>query len=95
VNDLPAAMGQACQALRPDGVFLASMLGGHTLRELRVALQLAEQEREVGGRCVCVCVCVVSLCAAVLGCCSIRISAARPPTPFFLASLHRSPPLMN
>jgi NADH dehydrogenase [ubiquinone] 1 alpha subcomplex assembly factor 5 len=47
VNDLPGAMQQACQALKPDGVFLASMLGGNTLKELRVALQLAEQEREV------------------------------------------------
>lgn len=49
MNDLPGAMQQACRALKPDGVFLASMLGGHTLKELRVALQLAEQEREVGG----------------------------------------------
>lgn len=40
-------MAQACQVLKPNGVFLASMLGGNTLRELRVALQLAEQEREV------------------------------------------------
>lgn len=47
VNDLPGAMQQACRALKPDGVFLASMLGGNTLKELRVALQLAEQEREV------------------------------------------------
>lgn len=46
VNDLPGAMAQARQTLKPNGVFLASMLGGHTLRELRVALQLAEQERE-------------------------------------------------
>lgn len=48
INDLPSAMGQACQVLKPDGVFLASMLGGSTLKELRVALQLAEQEREGG-----------------------------------------------
>lgn len=47
VNDLPGAMAQARQALKPDGVFLAAMLGGNTLKELRVALQLAEQEREV------------------------------------------------
>lgn len=48
VNDLPGAMRQAQAVLKPDGVFLASMLGGHTLKELRVALQLAEQEREGG-----------------------------------------------
>jgi len=41
-------MRQACQALKPDGVLLASMLGGNTLKELRIALQLAEQEREGG-----------------------------------------------
>jgi len=41
-------MTQACQALKPDGVLLASMLGGNTLKELRIALQLAEQEREGG-----------------------------------------------
>lgn len=48
INDLPHAMRQACQALKPDGVLLASMLGGNTLKELRIALQLAEQEREGG-----------------------------------------------
>ncbi len=48
VNDLPGAMRQAHDVLKPDGVFLASMLGGHTLKELRVALQLAEHEREGG-----------------------------------------------
>ena len=48
VNDLPGALTQAREALRPDGVLLASMLGGHTLRELRIAMQLAEMEREVG-----------------------------------------------
>lgn len=37
------------QSLKPDGVFLASMLGGTTLTELRIALQLAEMEREVRG----------------------------------------------
>ena len=35
---------QVLTALKPDGVFLGSMFGGETLFELRVALQLAEQE---------------------------------------------------
>jgi NADH dehydrogenase [ubiquinone] 1 alpha subcomplex assembly factor 5 len=48
VNDLPQAMTQVRGVLKPDGVFLASMLGGTSLRELRIALQLAETEREVG-----------------------------------------------
>jgi NADH dehydrogenase [ubiquinone] 1 alpha subcomplex assembly factor 5 len=34
--------------LQPDGMFLASMLGGDTLRELRNACHLAEEEREGG-----------------------------------------------
>lgn len=48
INDLPGAMTQARDVLKPDGVFLASMFGGNTLKELRVAFQLAEQEREGG-----------------------------------------------
>jgi NADH dehydrogenase [ubiquinone] 1 alpha subcomplex assembly factor 5 len=47
VNDLPGALVQACRALKPDGLFLASMLGGETLRELRAVL--LEAELEVAG----------------------------------------------
>lgn len=47
-NDLPGALIQIRQALKPDGVFLGSMYGGDTLFELRTSLQLAEQEREGG-----------------------------------------------
>lgn len=39
---------QVREALRPDGFFLAGLLGGDTLFELRTALQVAEQEREGG-----------------------------------------------
>ena len=42
VNDLPGALIQARRALRPDGLFLASLLGGETLHELRAALMEAE-----------------------------------------------------
>ena len=42
VNDLPGALLQARRALRPDGLFLAAMLGGETLRELRQCLLEAE-----------------------------------------------------
>lgn len=42
INDLPGALVQMRHALRPDGLFLASMLGGETLRELRIALMEAE-----------------------------------------------------
>ncbi len=48
VNDLPGALIQARRALKPDGLFLASMLGGKTLHELRTALYAAETEVEGG-----------------------------------------------
>jgi NADH dehydrogenase [ubiquinone] 1 alpha subcomplex assembly factor 5 len=32
VNDLPGAMSQCRTALKPDGLFLAAMFGGETLR---------------------------------------------------------------
>ena len=35
VNDLPGCLVQARRALKPDGLFLAVILGGETLRELR------------------------------------------------------------
>ncbi|MGC2854528.1 methyltransferase domain-containing protein [Novispirillum sp. DQ9] len=48
VNDLPGLLVQARRALRPDGLFLAAMLGGDTLRELRDSLAEAEIEGEGG-----------------------------------------------
>ena len=48
VNDLPGALIQANRALKPDGLFLAAMLGGDTLTELRQALLQAEMQ-ETGG----------------------------------------------
>ncbi|XP_057536560.1 putative methyltransferase At1g22800, mitochondrial [Amaranthus tricolor] len=47
-NDLPGAMIQCRMALKPDGLFLAAILGGETLKELRVACTLAQMEREGG-----------------------------------------------
>lgn len=44
VNDLPGALIQIRRALKPDGLFLAALLGGDTLRELREAWFLAEDE---------------------------------------------------
>src|SRR5579862_8290919 len=37
VNDLPGALVQIRQALKPDGLFLAALFGGDTLSELREA----------------------------------------------------------
>ncbi|MEM7224170.1 MAG: methyltransferase domain-containing protein [Pseudomonadota bacterium] len=48
VNDLPGALLQLSRALKPDGLLLASMLGGETLIELRQALIAAESELEGG-----------------------------------------------
>ncbi|KAG9024537.1 hypothetical protein FRB95_011375 [Tulasnella sp. JGI-2019a] len=48
VNDLPGALIQIKESLRPDGVFIGAILGGDTLFELRTSLQLAETEREGG-----------------------------------------------
>ncbi|MBI1206945.1 MAG: methyltransferase domain-containing protein [Azospirillum sp.] len=44
VNDLPGALIQARRVLKPDGFFLAAMLGGDTLIELRRCLMEAELE---------------------------------------------------
>jgi SAM-dependent methyltransferase len=43
-NDLPGALIQIRQALRPDGLFLGALTGGQTLAELREALFAAETE---------------------------------------------------
>ncbi|KAK6246659.1 hypothetical protein SCA6_009749 [Theobroma cacao] len=47
-NDLPGAMIQCKLALKPDGLFLAAILGGETLKELRIACTVAQMEREGG-----------------------------------------------
>jgi len=44
VNDLPGALVQIRRALKPDGLLLASLLGGATLHELRGAWLAAEAE---------------------------------------------------
>lgn len=48
VNDLPGALLQLRRALKPDGLFLAALLGGDTLHELRASLLLAESELRGG-----------------------------------------------
>ena len=47
-NDLPGALVQVNRALKPDGLLLATMFGGETLRELRQCLLQAESEIEQG-----------------------------------------------
>ena len=48
VNDLPGALIQIRECLKPDGLFLAALLGHGTLMELRQAWSEAELEREGG-----------------------------------------------
>jgi SAM-dependent methyltransferase len=47
-NDLPGVLAQIRRALKPDGLFLAALLGGETLTELRQAFAEAESEIEGG-----------------------------------------------
>ena len=42
VNDLPGMLSQINRILKPDSPFLAAMLGGDSLFELRTSLQLAD-----------------------------------------------------
>jgi NADH dehydrogenase [ubiquinone] 1 alpha subcomplex assembly factor 5 len=48
INDLPGTLSQIYRALKRDGLFLATMLGGETLKELRASLMEAEIEIEGG-----------------------------------------------
>jgi SAM-dependent methyltransferase len=44
VSDLPGALIQIRHSLQPDGLFMAALLGGETLHELRASLSEAEVE---------------------------------------------------
>ncbi len=48
VNDLPGTLLQIRRALKPDGLFLAALVGGASLAELRDAFAAAEAEIEGG-----------------------------------------------
>ena len=48
VNDLPGTLVQIRRALKPDGLFLAALIGGETLTELRQSFAAAESEVEAG-----------------------------------------------
>lgn len=50
IDDLPGLLTQARLALRPDGFFVANMLGGRSLQELRQVLVAAETELYGGMR---------------------------------------------
>lgn len=49
VNDLPGALVQIRKSLKPDGLFMASLLGGETLTELAQSLMAGEIELSCGG----------------------------------------------
>lgn len=48
VNDIPSLLKDIHRCLKPDGAFIATMLGGSTLEELRHSFYLAELERRGG-----------------------------------------------
>jgi SAM-dependent methyltransferase len=48
VNDLPGVLTQVRRALKPDGLFIAALLGGDTLTELRQSFAMAESELDGG-----------------------------------------------
>jgi len=48
VNDLPTLLSQINTILKPDSPFIAAMLGGDSLYELRTSLQLADLDRRGG-----------------------------------------------
>jgi SAM-dependent methyltransferase len=48
VNDLPGTLVQIRRALKPDGLFLAALVGGETLTELRQSFAAAESETTGG-----------------------------------------------
>lgn len=48
VNDLPGTLAQIARILKPDGLFMAMLPGGETLRELRSVFAATESER-MGG----------------------------------------------
>jgi len=48
INDLPGALIQIKRSLRPDGLFVAALMGAETLRELRDAFAQAEIQTRGG-----------------------------------------------
>ena len=48
INDLPGALVQVRRALKPDGLFVAALLGGASLSELREAFAQAESATRGG-----------------------------------------------
>jgi SAM-dependent methyltransferase len=48
VNDVPGVLAQIRQVLRPDGLFLAALLGGESLKELRLAWLTADSDVHAG-----------------------------------------------
>ena len=49
-NDLPGALAQIRRALKPDGLFIGTLLGAATLKEMRDALTQAELEVRGGAQ---------------------------------------------
>jgi NADH dehydrogenase [ubiquinone] 1 alpha subcomplex assembly factor 5 len=48
INEIEATLLNFKKTLKPDGVFMSASLGGDTLQELRICLNIAESERDGG-----------------------------------------------
>ncbi|CAH6721686.1 hypothetical protein CLIB1444_07S00122 [[Candida] jaroonii] len=48
INDLPQTLSNINRILKPDGLFLGTLLGTDSIYEMRTSLQLAELERKGG-----------------------------------------------
>ena len=53
LNDVEQSLNNFLQSLVPDGAFIAASLGGETLQEFRICMNLAEQERQGGVSPIC------------------------------------------
>ena len=78
VNDLPGTLIQIRRALKPDGLFLAAMIGGDSLTELRAGLRRRPKPKS---RAACRRASRRSpTCAISARCCSARALRCRSPT---------------
>jgi NADH dehydrogenase [ubiquinone] 1 alpha subcomplex assembly factor 5 len=48
VNEIESTLRGFQKTLEPDGLFMSTSLGGDTLQEMRICLNLAENERDGG-----------------------------------------------
>ena len=55
VNDIPGVLKEVLRVLKPDGVFIACVLGGDTLAELRLVAAHSDSSPILRVKCLCLC----------------------------------------